>query len=77
MLLAGIQRPFTRGPKLQSRHFARVGLLGLVTASSELLYIIGLMICGPLWTILLGDFSGSTLLGYCSPYLVLSCRLVF
>lgn len=61
--MAGIQRPFSRGPPLLRRQLARAAVVGMLSAASLLLYIVGLLVCGPLWAVLLGDFSGTALLG--------------
>lgn len=63
LVFFAIQRPFHNYSPLARPQFARLGLLGVITAAHSLLYFYALLLCGPLRTILLGDYGHVALIG--------------
>lgn len=61
ILFVIIQRPFTSGPRISRHVMLRILLCGGLCAVRSILYYFGLVLCGPSRTLLLADYTPSTL----------------
>eukprot|EP00051_Salpingoeca_urceolata_P015259 m.196951 g.196951 ORF g.196951 m.196951 type:complete len:729 (+) comp18340_c0_seq2:183-2369(+) len=63
LAFALLQRPFSRGTPLHSIQWAKITLHAAVRLAEVLFYFFGLLLCGPVRALLLGEYSETALIG--------------